>query len=119
MHFTGLEYPIAAESKRRSVLQWHDTLDLLAPSRRARLVSALVITAFPMNVAILVSTPKIRTSSSVVSACKPPSSSIAICRMQNTFFEARAFNQPLEAWNVSRVTILIVRAASHPLHPPL
>ena len=77
MHFTGLEYPIAAESKRRSVLQWHDTLDLLAPSRRARLVSALVITAFPMNVAILVSTPNIRTSSSVVSACKPPSSSIA------------------------------------------
>ena len=37
--------------------------------------------------------------------------------MQGTFQGARAFNQPLEAWDVSRVTTLAVRAASPPLHP--
>ena len=41
----------------------------------------------------------------------------SLCRVQSTFREVRAFNQPLEAWNVSRVTTLQVRAASHPLHP--
>ena len=44
----------------------------------------------------------------------------SLCRVQSTFNNARAFNQPLEAWDVSRVTTLAVRAASHPLHlsPP-
>ena len=41
----------------------------------------------------------------------------SLCRVQLTFQDAHAFNQPLEAWNVSRVTTLAVRAASHPLHP--
>ena len=41
----------------------------------------------------------------------------SLCRVQLTFQDANAFNQPLEAWNVSRVTTLEVRAASHPLHP--
>ena len=43
----------------------------------------------------------------------------SLCRVQGTFDSASAFNQPLEAWNVSRVTNLAVRAASllstHPL----
>ena len=44
---------------------------------------------------------------------------ISLCRVQFTFREARSFNQPLEAWDVSRVTTLYVRAAFRPLHPSL
>ena len=40
---------------------------------------------------------------------------ISLCRVQYTFQNAYAFNQPLEAWDVSRVTALQVRAASRPL----
>ena len=42
---------------------------------------------------------------------------ISLCRVQGTFVNAYAFNQPLEAWNVSSVTGngLQVRAASRPL----
>ena len=39
----------------------------------------------------------------------------SLCRVQHTFQEATAFSQPLEAWDVSRVTNFDVRAASHPL----
>ena len=41
----------------------------------------------------------------------------SLCQVQYTFNSAHAFNQPLEAWNVSRVTTLHVRAASRPLLP--
>ena len=40
----------------------------------------------------------------------------SLWRVQSTFRYAAAFNQPLQAWNVSRVRTLTVRAASHPLH---
>ena len=39
----------------------------------------------------------------------------SLCRVQNTFREARAFNQNLEAWDVSGVTSFEVRATSPPL----
>ena len=39
----------------------------------------------------------------------------SLCRVQATFYEAHAFNQPLEAWDVSRVTNFGVRATSRPL----
>ena len=41
----------------------------------------------------------------------------SLCRVQYAFYNAWQFNQPLEAWDVSRVTGLQVRAASCPLHP--
>ena len=46
---------------------------------------------------------------------------VSLCRVQSTFYHAHAFNQPLGAWNVSRVTYLAVRAGPHPLstHPLL
>ena len=40
---------------------------------------------------------------------------ISLCRVQSTFAGARSFNQPLQAWNVSRVMNFGVRAASPPL----
>ena len=39
----------------------------------------------------------------------------SLCRVQYTFNDAIAFNQPLEAWDVSRVQNFGVRAASPPL----
>ena len=47
-------------------------------------------------------------------ACARPALSRLVPRSQETFRSASAFNQPLAAWNTSRVTTLWVRAAALP-----